>query len=146
MKLSINVVSLAGTILLSAFLASAQVPGAQKHRMIYDPATETNIKGSVEDVTQGTRGRMMGTHLTVKTGDATREVILGPSAFISRKGFSFAKGDSIEITGSKTTMGGRDYVIAREVVKDGKTLTLRDKNGRPQWAGKMMGPAAASRQ
>ena len=78
----------------------------------------------------------MGTHLTVKAGDETREVMLGPANFITGKGFAFAKGDSIEVTGSKITMGAMEFVIAREVVKDGKTLTLRDKTGTPQWAGK----------
>lgn len=33
-------------------------------------------------------------------------------------------------------MRGTEYVIAREVVKDGKTLILRDKSGAPQWAGR----------
>jgi DNA/RNA endonuclease YhcR with UshA esterase domain len=79
----------------------------------------------------------MGTHLTVKVGDQTQEIVLGPAKFIANKEFSFAKGDSVEVTGSKVTMGGTAYIIAREVIKDGKTLTLRDKSGTPQWAGMM---------
>ncbi|HVY94413.1 MAG TPA: hypothetical protein VHA14_16745, partial [Bryobacteraceae bacterium] len=54
-------------------------------------------------------------------------------------GFKFAKGDSVEITGSKVTMNGEEWIIAREVTKDGKTLTLRDKDGNPKWSGGMMG-------
>jgi len=129
----------AGALLLSAVLASAQGPHAAKNMRMYDPATETNLKGTVEAVTQPTRGQMMGTHLTVKAGDETRDVMLGPSNFITSKGFAFAKGDSVEVTGSKITMGGADYIIAREIVKDGKTLTLRDKTGTPQWAGRGIG-------
>ena len=41
----------------------------------------------------------------------------------------------MEVTGSKVTVSGKEYVVAREVVKDGKTLTLRDKTGIPAWAG-----------
>jgi len=111
---------------------------------MYDPATETTFKGSVEAVTQPGRGQMMATHLTVKAGDEARDVMLGPSNFISAKGFSFVKGDSIEVTGSKVTMRGTAYVIAREIVKDGKTLTLRDKSGTPQWAGGRMGRGSAN--
>lgn len=129
----------AGALLLSAVLASAQGPHAGKNMRMYDPATETTLKGTVDAVTQPTRGQMMGTHLTVKAGDETRDVMLGPSNFITSKGFAFAKGDSVEVTGSKITMGGADYIIAREIVKDGKTLTLRDKTGTPQWAGTGMG-------
>lgn len=108
-------------------------------RMMYNPATETTVKGSVEDFTQGARGMMMGTHLTVKTAEGETQVMLGPTQFIADKGFSFAKGDQVEITGSKITMGGVEWLIAREVIKDGKTLTLRDKSGKPEWSGGMMG-------
>ena len=141
MKPMLKSVNLAvSTILFSVALASAQTPGTARAGRMYDPATETAFKGTVEAVTQQThRGQMMGTHLTVKAADETREVMLGPSNFITAKGFSFAKGDSIEVTGSKVTMGKMEYIIAREVIKDGKTLTLRDKSGTPEWAGRGMG-------
>jgi hypothetical protein len=113
----------------------AQRPGGR----LYDPTTETTLKGTVDQVTQVSRGRFGGTHLFVKVDGATQEVALGPSAFVSSHGFSFAKGDAVEVTGSKVTRSGKEYVIAREVVKDGKTLTLRDKNGLPAWAGQKRG-------
>jgi hypothetical protein len=138
MRLSTKLATMTAALCLSALL-SAQGPGPRRGMgmRMYNPDAEITIKGTVDEVTQGARGQMMGTHLMVKTADATTEVMLGPSSFIRDKGFSFAKGDSVEITGAKTTMGGKDYLIAREVVKDGKTLTLRDKTGRPQWAGRM---------
>jgi hypothetical protein len=128
-----------GTLLLSAVLVSAQGPNAHKNLRMYDPAKETTLKGNVEAATQQARGQMMGTHLTIKTAEETREVMLGPSEFITSKGFAFVKGDAIEVTGSRITMGAMEFVIARELVKDGKTLTLRDKTGTPQWAGSGMG-------
>ena len=87
-------------------MASAQGPGSHKSMRMYDAATETHFKGTIEAVTQMMRGQMMGTHLTLKKGEGNREIMLGPSKFITSKGFSFAKGDSIEVTGSKVTMGG----------------------------------------
>lgn len=133
-------ISLAAGALLLASLASAQGPGTGRRMRMYNPATETTIQGAVQEVKQVTRGpRMTGTHLLVKVGEETTEVMLGPSTFISKQGFSFAKGDPVAVTGSKITMDGVNYVIAREVVKDGKTLVLRDKDGRPQWAGARMG-------
>lgn len=129
----------ATTLVLSAGLAFAQGPGPHKGMRMYNPATETTVKGTVDAVTVGARGHMMGTHLTVKTAEGAREIALGPSRFITSKEFSFAKGDSVEVTGSQVTMGGTEYVIARELVKDGKTLTLRDKAGTPAWAGSGMG-------
>jgi hypothetical protein len=126
-------------LLLSAVVASAQGPKGHRSTRMYDPATETTFKATVEAVKQPTRGQMMGTHLTVKAGEENRDVMLGPATFLTEKGFTFAKGDSIEVTGSQVTMGRTAHVIAREVVKDGKTLTLRDKSGTPQWAGGGMG-------
>ena len=140
MKHRVNLIGVsAATILFGALIVSAQGPGPRKGMRMYNPATETSLKGTIETVTEGARGQMMGTHLTVKTAEGTREVMLGPSQFIASKHFSFAKGDSVEVTGSKVTMGGSDYVVAREVVKDGKALTLRDKSGTPEWAGKGIG-------
>jgi hypothetical protein len=102
----------------------------------YDPSTETNITGTVQDVLQPQRGRMTGTHLVVKTETGTTEVHLGPASFLTRQGFSFVKGDAVEIIGSKVTISGTEALLAREVSKDGKKLTLRDKTGRPMWAGR----------
>jgi len=102
----------------------------------YEVSTEATITGTVEDVLQPQRGRMMGTHLVVKTSAETIEVHVGPSNFVSGKGFTFAKGDSVQVVGSKVTIEGKEALIAREVTRDGKTLTLRDKTGRPLWAGR----------
>lgn len=124
-------------------VAASFLQAQQKGRgmMMYNTGSETTIKGTVESLDQGTQGMMMkmgmgmGTHLTVKTAEGDMQVMLGPTRFITDKGFSFAKGDQVEVTGSKVSMGGSNYLMAREVVKDGKTLTLRDKDGRPEWSG-----------
>ncbi len=102
----------------------------------YDASTETNITGTVQDILHPQMGRMNGTHLLVKTETETIEVHVGPSNFVTNEGFTFAKGDSVQVLGSKVTMGGKEALIAREVTRDGKTLTLRDKTGRPLWAGR----------
>jgi hypothetical protein len=102
----------------------------------YDPSKEVTINGTIDDVQQAQKGRFPGTHLMVKTGTETVDVRLGPSYFIENHGFSFAKGDQVEILGAKANVNGVDVVIAREVTKDGKKLTLRDTTGRPMWAGR----------
>jgi hypothetical protein len=120
----------ASGLAFTAIVAFAQnsVPGR-----FYDPSTETTLKGTVQEVTQGPAG---GTHLVVKVGEETKQIVLGPPAFLASRGFAFAKDDTIAATGSKVTVNGKEYIIAREIVKDGKTLTLRDKAGKPQWAGR----------
>jgi DNA/RNA endonuclease YhcR with UshA esterase domain len=100
----------------------------------YDVSTETTIRGTIQDVIRPQHSGMMGTHLTVKTATETIEVHLGPSHFIANAGFSFAKGDSVQVLGSIVMMDDGEFLIAREITKDGKTLVLRDKMGQPLWA------------
>ncbi|MGC2112864.1 MAG: hypothetical protein WA655_25325 [Candidatus Korobacteraceae bacterium] len=102
----------------------------------YDPKTEVTVKGTVEEVQQqqGKHG-WMGTHLLLKTDSGSLDVHVGPSEYIAENHFSFAKGDKIEVTGSKGVMQNKDTLLAREIMKDGKTLTLRNAQGIPAWSG-----------
>jgi hypothetical protein len=101
----------------------------------YDPKTETTVQGTVEDVQQQAgRHGWMGTHLVLKTGVETLEVHVGPSNYIQQKDFSFAKGDSLSIVGSRVTIDGKPALIAREITKEGKTLALRNASGVPLWS------------
>lgn len=144
--MNLKSLTIAGMFVAASSLMAWQGHGMHGNMRMYNPSTETTVKGVVEDVTNPSRGRMAGTHLSVKTTEGLTTVALGPSSFIASSGFSFAKGDTVEITGSKVSMGGKEWIIAREVVKEGKTLTLRDKDGNPKWAGKMMGKGAAASQ
>lgn len=138
MRLLLKSVGVAvGAVLIGSALLSAQPQNRRAGARMYDPATEVTLNGTIDSVCAGTWGHMTmgGTHLTLKAENGTIEVMLGPSAYIASKNFTFAVGDTIQVTGSKVSMGAMEFVIAREVVKDGKTLTLRDKNGVPKWAG-----------
>lgn len=127
----LRVLMIAATVLTLA-AASALAQGG-----MYNPATETTVKGTVEEVRRvsGPRGGPGGTHLILKTDKETLEVRLGPTTFLEKEKFTFAKGDQIEVTGSKVKIEGADALIAREVKKGGKTLTLRDAQGVPAWSG-----------
>ena len=104
---------LPGIVFLSVGLASiaySQSEAESGQRMTkYDPKTETTIQGTIDQVKQvtGKRG-WNGTHLMVRTETATVEVHVGPSDYVASQQFSFAKGDKIEVTGSKTTLQGSD--------------------------------------
>lgn len=102
---------------------------------IYDPSTEATIKGTVAEVQQhaGRRG-WEGTHLLLNTEAGNLEVHLGPSNYIAQHQFSFVKGDQVEVVGSRVTLQGTEALIARQIVKDGKTLALRNERGLPLWS------------
>jgi hypothetical protein len=104
----------------------------------YDTSAEVTLKGTVTEVKEvecDMCGSAMGTHLVLKTDTESIEVMLGPTAFLKKHDFAIAKEDAIEVTGAKIKMGDQDELLAREVKKGEKTLTLRDKMGRPMWAG-----------
>ena len=106
----------------------------------YNTATEATLKGSVEAVKQtGGMPGGGGTHLTLKTEKETIDVHVGPSWFLTQNKMSFAKGDQIQVTGSRVKFGTEDALLAREIKKGDQTLTLRNAQGIPAWAGKGMG-------
>ena len=115
--------------------ALAQGRGYGTGMSMYDPKTEVTVKGTIEDVQQltGRRG-WSGTHLVLKTDAATFDVHVGPSSYIAQQKFAFAKGDMIEVIGSKVTIADKQALLAREITKDGKTLVLRNAQGVPQWS------------
>jgi DNA/RNA endonuclease YhcR with UshA esterase domain len=121
-----------------AVVAAAQTqppPGPRMRGPRYDPATEMTVKGTVEEVQQitGRRG-WGGTHLMLKTDQGTLDVHLGPASFVKQQGFEFAKGDELQVIGSKVKYGQGEALIARQVAKGDKTLTLRDAHGYPAWS------------
>ena len=118
-----------------ALPALAQGPGRQGRARHYNPATEVRETGTVQGVREalGYRG-WPGTHILLKTDKEDLDVHLGPTAFVTQSGFTFAKGDHIEVLGSRVRVGATDALLAREVQKDGKTLVLRDANGIPKWS------------
>jgi hypothetical protein len=126
------------TLLLAVPVLMAQAGmggGRDRGARNYNPATEVTVKGAVEEVTQTTGRRgWAGTHLTLKTDEGAYDVHVGPASYISAQQFAFAKGDSVEVIGSKTNVGGTEVLIARQITKDGKTLTLRDERGFPKWS------------
>lgn len=129
------VVLLVGFLLI-VWIAYAQQNQQQNRTMPrYDTSTEVTAKGVVESVDSPT-GRMgwNGTHLVVKFDAETLPVHVGPSAYVEQKGFSFVQGDQIEITGSKIKFEGNDVIVAREIRKGDKVLTLRNKQGIPAWS------------
>jgi hypothetical protein len=143
-------ISVASTIMvLSIMLFSASPVLAQRQRGVtqpapmYDPKTEITLTGIVEETKTvsgmmggaGGRGMMQGTHIMLKTDKETIEVHLGPTAFLTEKKLELAKGDAVEVIGSRVKIGESDALLAREIKKGEASLALRDANGRPLWRG-----------
>lgn len=102
----------------------------------YDPATESVFKGTVDDVRdrQCAMSGGVGSHVILKLADGnTIEVHLASTKFVKSYDLVFAKGDALEVTGSKVNFEGVDTIFAREVKRGNDTFVFRDKDGKPVW-------------
>jgi hypothetical protein len=104
---------------------------------LYDPATVETVTGKVLAVETFTpmKGMGAGIHLKLRTDRETVPVHLGPAWYIDRLEIPIRKGDLVEITGSRVTIGGKPAIIASEVRKGDEVLPLRDQRGVPAWSG-----------
>jgi alpha-acetolactate decarboxylase len=126
-------------IALSSTLLMAQMEGGKgRHRMRnYDTKTVETLSGSIISIDKsasfyGKSGK--GYHLTVKTEKETITVHLGPSSYLEDK-IKLQKGDSIEVTGSRTKIDGKTVIVAQKIKKGTAEVVLRDEDGTPKWAG-----------
>ena len=108
--------------------------GASESNPKYDSATEVKLKVTVEEVNEvpGPKGEV-SIRLTAKQAGETLEVRLCPNSFLKEFDVTFAKGDELEITGSKVKVNDKPVILAREIVRGNTTLVLRDKEGTPVW-------------
>ena len=121
------------TLSLAVSIGNAQKRKGQMQGMPrYDTATEVTLRGTITKVESHMGWN--GTHLVVSFEGETLTVHVGPSNYIDQQGFSFAAGQQIEVTGSRIKFEGTDVLIAREIKKGEKVLTLRNSQGIPAWS------------
>lgn len=127
--------------ILSLFAISivliSNISFAQNNR-IYDVNTFTEIKGEVSKVVEIVRSKGVsgGIHIMLNTGNENLSVHLGPKWYLDKQNVQLKISDKIEVKGSKVTIDGTKAIIAREIIKDGNILKLRDTYGTPFWSGK----------
>jgi hypothetical protein len=104
---------------------------------MYNPATVETVTGTIESIdrTVPMKGMSRGVHVTLKTEKGPLSVHLGPEWYVERLDGKLAKGDLVEVKGSRITFAGNPAIIAAEVKKGDADLKLRDDKGIPAWAG-----------
>lgn len=111
-------------------------PGAAAPR--YDVTTVETVRGeviSIDTIAPGTYGHMAGVHLMLRTRTGPVSVHLGPAAYLQRQSLQLHKGETIEVRGSRVTMGGNPALLAARVTRGRQVLMLRDSAGLPVWRG-----------
>ena len=122
-------------VLLVAALPLAVAQSTSKSGPKYDLANELKLKGTVEDIKLIGAGDAQDTHLMLRADKGLVEICLCPAKFLTEMDMKFAKGDKLEVTGSKAkeNADGTEVILAREIVRGETTLVLRDKQGGAVW-------------
>ncbi len=110
-------------------------PGMGKmHGMpVFDPKTVATFTATVVDVERETHGKgMVGVHLKVKSGAELIVVHLGPADFVDPKA-TFAKGDQVEVTGSRIMFKDVATVLATKVARGAVVIEPRAADGTPNF-------------
>jgi len=122
---------LVAAIVVAGLLSASNVV-AQRN---YNPKTVETIEGKVLSVEKTpSKGRGHGVHLTLQTEKQTISVHLGPDWYIDKETPHIEPNDTITVTGSRVTVGGKPAIIAAQVKKGNEVLKLRDDNGVPAWS------------
>jgi hypothetical protein len=69
--------------------------------------------------------------LIVLTKSGPRRILVGPTLFLRRKQFLFGPGDRLVVLGFQPP--DSSGVLAEEIVRNKRAITLRSENGKPMW-------------
>lgn len=104
---------------------------------LYNPRTVQTVTGRVTSVESRVprHGAAQAIHVTLRTRHEVLDVHLGPSWYLRSQHMMLRPGDRLRVTGSRVTLYGRSAMIASEVRKGHRVLTLRNHHGIPVWSG-----------
>jgi hypothetical protein len=123
---------------VTAALASPEAAlgdGSAPVRM-WNPATVATVTGTVEAVERVEMGGWSCLRLRLVTPQGALQVRVGPDGFVAETKVVFAKGDKLEVKGSRLKFAGEDSMVAAEILRGAERIVLRDPAGKPAWAEK----------
>jgi len=103
---------------LSSGTANVQTVEGKIAEVVYLPGATTD-SGMVE--------------LRLQSGGQTNLIRLAPSGFLKQGGLVLREGDTVTVKGFAVAGMEGDLVVATEVHKGDKSLSLRDTRGQPAW-------------
>lgn len=103
------------------------------------------LEGRVRDIASaagcpGTGCGLLSIDVKSKDGEDVR-VYAAPAWFLREKGMNFALGDDVTVSGHYVSESDHSTMLASDLAKGGKKVSLRDDAGRPKWRGRARGAA-----
>lgn len=99
--------------------------------MAYDASAEQTLQGSVTSVDIQSRGPGRMVTLAFLADGTTWKVMAGPEDVLKKHGLTLAAGDSLTIVGCAMKGPEGQVFMARQITRNGITVTLLDPGGRP---------------
>ena len=131
-------------ISLAALAPSALAQAAQDQLApVYNASKETKIQGTIQQI-ETVKAGLAGTHLMILTQNGTVDAHLGAGPAADAKRLGLLLGQSVEIIGMAATMAGSNVFLARTLVVDSRTITLRNAQGIPVRAVMPQKPAGSA--
>lgn len=102
-------------VAVAATVASQNAPPSFTVIPKYDLTTDVLVKGVVVDTNDHLCpiSGGVGSHLVLETADGALEVHLGPTKFVNEYQLILARGDNIEVLGSRVIIAGRESLLSR---------------------------------
>ena len=100
----------------------------------YDARAEYAVKGKVAAVK--IHDSVLGykdAHIILTTVQGDMEVHVGPVAYLAKRGFEVVPGDEVLVIGCKTMYEDKPVLVARQIKRGDRSLTLRNVRGNPVW-------------
>jgi len=102
-----------------------------------------STKAAVTETTEGKIGEVIYlpgatedsgmVEIRVQSAGQARVVRLAPTGFLKQAGLLLREGDAVKVKGYPVASMDDDILVATEIDKGDKSLSLRDSRGRPAW-------------
>ncbi len=111
----------------------------QRYSELWSSGTKETIAGrieAIEEVYPGGKEAGAGVMLRLRTRDGKEVLVhLGPAWFVEEQLPGLKAGQEVTVSGSRVNWQNQEVLLAGSVMREGKTVRLRDEEGMPQWAG-----------
>lgn len=115
----------------------AQGPSAPAPTKVkFDQASQIKFTGVVDQIEQRNPGgtcKAQSVFVTVKAGEETYELQVGPKWFVDNLTWTFTKGDKLDVVGWKVNKEGSNALVVRKINRGEWSLEPRDDSGAANW-------------
>jgi hypothetical protein len=117
------------TLTLPLAAQTAQEPQTRPEAFGYDKTREITLTGTIQEaVSQRSVGSPIGMHVIVTGSQGNIDAHLGPYLPKAAQD-ALHLGTPVQIVGAVETLHGKNYLLARQVIFGGQTVTIRNQNG-----------------